>query len=242
MHRKSSAENLLAIRDVVGGYGKKQVLNGISLQVAEGEIVAIIGHNGSGKSTLLKAIFGLAHISEGVVSFDGESIRGVNPGHLLRLGIAYVPQGNRVFGDLTVAESLRLASLLLADKKAAQDSIERCLVLFPKLRDRGKQRARALSGGEKQQLALASALVQQPRLLLLDEPSTGLSPALVAESFEHIENLSKSVSVATLIVEQKVREVLKIARRVYVFRGGLVSFTGPATDLADEEMLKSVYI
>lgn len=236
------APPLLAVVDLVTGYGKKQVLNGVTLDVASGEIVAIIGHNGAGKSTLLKAVYGMLPVWKGCVSFDGVAVPRPEPRGLLRIGVAYVPQGNRVFADLTVRENLDIGGTTLPNKALLREGIERALSLFPALTPRLQQRAATLSGGEKQMLALANAIILSPRLLLLDEPSLGLAPPLVTEALHHIKQISRTSGVAVLIVEQKVREVLKIADRVHVFRNGRVSFSGLATSLTDEKRLREVYL
>jgi branched-chain amino acid transport system ATP-binding protein len=233
---------LLSVDALVTGYGKKQVVNGVSLAVARAEIVALIGHNGAGKSTLLKAIFGLLAVWQGQVAFDGNPLNSAKARDLLRSGLAYVPQGNRVFSDLTVRENLEMGGVTLPTKAHLREGIDRALALFPALKSRLRQRAGTLSGGEKQMLALANGLIVSPRLLLLDEPSLGLAPPLVSEALARILELSRNSGMAVLIVEQKVREVLKIADRVYVLRNGRVSFTGPAADLHDDAKLREVYL
>lgn len=233
---------VLEVRDLAAGYGKKQVLNGVAIDVAMGEIVALIGHNGAGKSTLLKAVFGLIPIWQGQVQLNGKPVAKAVSRNLLRAGIAYVPQGNRVFTDLTVQENLEMGGITLPNKQAVREGIQRVFGLFPALKDRLKQRAGALSGGEKQMLALGNALILSPRVLLLDEPSLGLAPPLVSEALARIHEIAQNNSVAVLIVEQKVREVLKIAHRVYVLRNGRVSYSGPAGDLQDDAKLREVYL
>lgn len=233
---------LLNVDAVVSGYGKKQVLNGVTLDVAPGEIVALIGHNGAGKSTLLKAVFGLLPIWKGQVVLEGVALLSPKPRELLRTGVAYVPQGNRVFTDLTVRENLEMGGVTLSNGARLNEGIERVFTLFPSLKPRLRQRAGTLSGGEKQMLALANALVLSPRLLLLDEPSLGLAPPLVTEALERIQQISRDSEVAVMIVEQKVREALKIAQRVFVLRNGLVSFSGPADSLSDDKKLREVYL
>ena len=233
---------LLQVQDLVAGYGKKQILNGVSLELCSAEIVALIGHNGAGKSTLLKAAFGLIPMWKGQLCFDGKTMESTTPQELLRQGVAYVPQGNRVFTDLSVQENLEVAGITLSDKIEINEGIEKALIWFPVLRDLLKRRAGTLSGGEKQMLALANGLVTSPRLLLLDEPSLGLAPRLVSEALQRIKKISQDKGVTVLIVEQKVREVLKIAHRVYVLRNGSVSFTGPAANLQDDAKLREVYL
>jgi branched-chain amino acid transport system ATP-binding protein len=236
------ATETLRVEELITGYGKKQVVNGVTLEVGCGEIVALIGHNGAGKSTLLKAVFGLIAIWQGRVTLNGNAVPSPKPRELLRSGVAYVPQGNRVFSDLTIKENLEMGGITLPDKQALKEGIERVFTLFPSLKDRLKQRAGTLSGGEKQMLALGNALILFPRLLLLDEPSLGLAPPLVSEALGRIRQISRDAGVTVLIIEQKVREVLKIADRVYVLRNGRVSFTGPADELRDDAKLKEVYL
>jgi ABC-type branched-subunit amino acid transport system ATPase component len=237
-----SSRSLLEVEGLVSGYGKKQVLNGVSIEVMVGEIVALIGHNGAGKSTLLKTVFGLLPAWTGQMTLDGKGLISPTPRELLGLGVCYVPQGNRVFTDLNVRENLELGGITLPDNARLHDGIERVLTLFPGLKPRLRQRAGSLSGGEKQMLALANALILSPRLLLLDEPSLGLAPPLVADALGHIQEINRGSGVTVLIVEQKVREVLKIAQRVYVLRNGQVSFSGSTDELLDDVRLREVYL
>jgi branched-chain amino acid transport system ATP-binding protein len=232
----------LDVANLVAGYGKKPVIDGVSLSVGAGEIVALIGHNGAGKSTLLKAVFGIIPIWSGEVHFNGALWPKPTPRGLLHAGIAYVPQGNRVFTDLTVRENLEIGGVTLPNKQSLKDGIERVFTLFPMLRDRLQQRAGTLSGGEKQMLSLANALVLSPKMLLLDEPSLGLASPLVSQALKRIKEINQDFGVTVLIVEQKVREVLRIADRVVVLRTGRVSFDGPATELSDERKLKDVFL
>lgn len=233
---------LLFVDALVSGYGKRQVLHGVTLDVAPGEIVAVIGHNGAGKSTLLKAIFGMLPVWSGRVAVDGRRLKAPGPRELLRAGVAYVPQGNRVFTDLSVRENLEMGGVTLPNGARLEKGIERAFTLFPALKHRLRQRAGTLSGGEKQMLALANILVLSPRLLLLDEPALGLAPALVTDALQLIQQISRDSGVAVLIVEQKVREVLKIAQRVYALRNGRVSFTGSPELLTNEGKLREVYL
>jgi len=202
----------------------------------------MIGHNGAGKSTLLKAIFGMLPIWQGRLRLDGKEIPRPVPRALLVNGVAYVPQGNRVFTDLTVRENLEMGGVTIPNKSRLRTSVDRVLSLFPALQSRLRQRAGTLSGGEKQMVALAMGLMTSPRLLLLDEPSLGLAPPLVALAMSHIQRVNRDSHVSVLIVEQKVREVLKIAHRVYVLRNGEVSFTGPSASLRDEARLREVFL
>lgn len=188
----------LLVDALVTGYGKKQVLNGVTLDVAPSEIVALIGHNGAGKSTILKAIFGMLPIWTGSVALDGTRLNAPKPRELLRAGVAYVPQGNRVFTDLTVRENLEIGGVTLSDSARLIEGMERVFTLFPELRPRLRQRAGTLSGGEKQMLALGNALLLSPRILLLDEPSLGLAPPRVTEALQHIQQISRDSGTTVL--------------------------------------------
>ncbi len=235
-------DTILTVDALVAGYGKKQVLDGVSLAVGRGEIVALIGHNGAGKSTLLKAVFGMIPIWKGRVFHHGGPVEKPTPRAWLAEGLAYVPQGNRVFADLTVRENLEMGGITLSGRQQLKEGFDRALSQFPILKEKLKQRAGTLSGGEKQMLALSNALVLSPRILLLDEPSLGLAQPLVSQALHRIQDISHNNDVSILIVEQKVREVLKIAQRVYVLRTGRVSFSGETSELQDEARLKAVYL
>lgn len=235
-------DGLLKVESLVTGYGRKQVLRGVSLTVGAKEIVAIIGHNGAGKSTLLKAVFGMLPIWKGRLSFNGVPVERAEPRRLLESGVAYVPQGNRVFADLSVRENLEVAATILGDKNRLRNRIDHVLALFPALSDRLRQRAGTLSGGEKQMLALACGLLTEPRLILLDEPSLGLAPPLVTHALDQVRRINQASGVAVLIVEQKVREVLHIAHRAYVLRTGAVSYSGPTDALQDPATLRQAYL
>jgi branched-chain amino acid transport system ATP-binding protein len=237
-----SFTSLLDVNELVTGYGKREVVKGVSVRVPVSRVVGLIGHNGAGKSTLLKSIFGLLPIWSGQITLDGEVLRVIEPRQLLKAGVAYVTQGNRVFTDLSVRENLEIGGLTLPSKALLREGIERALAQFPILKAKLRQRAGTLSGGEQQMLALSNALVLSPRLLLLDEPSLGLSPHLVAQTLQRIKNISLNSGTAVLIVEQKVRELLEIADYVYVLRNGRVSFSGPARDMHDEAKLREAYL
>ncbi len=232
----------LHVTDLVSGYGKKRVLNGVSLDAFRGEVVGLIGHNGAGKSTLLKALFGMIPFWEGTVVVDGQIKRRPNPIEMLRAGVAYVGQGNRVFTNLTVGENLEICALAVSEKQRQKKGIERAIALFPSLRSLVRRSAGTLSAGEKQTLALASALTFSPGMLFLDEPSLGLAPSLVIQTLERIQRVAKEAGTTVLIVEQKVRAVLAICDRVYVLRNGAVSFTGTSSELKDEVKLREVYL
>jgi branched-chain amino acid transport system ATP-binding protein len=233
---------MLEIRELETGYGKKQVLFGLSLKVQKGEIVALIGPNGAGKSTVLKAICGLIPAWKGEMHFNGSMTNGWTPAQSVGRGITFAPQGSRVFHDMSVMENLEIGGFQLP-RESMKERIAHVLEVFPVLKRRIKQDAGKLSGGEQQMLALARALVPQPKLLMLDEPSLGLSPNLVATVFEKIVEISREGGISILIVEQKVREVLQICSRVYSMKLGKVVFEGPPDELKnDKAKLKSLFL
>ena len=232
---------MLEVKNIETGYGKKQVLFGLSLEVVKGEIVAIIGPNGSGKSTALKAVCGLIPVWEGEVVFDSVRTNGSTPAKNVARGLTFSPQGNRVFDELTVVENLEIGGFQLP-RKVLKARIDEVYGMFPILKERARQNAGKLSGGEQQMLALARALLPRPKLLMLDEPSLGLSPNLVGSVFRRIAEINRETGVTVLIVEQKVREVLKICHRVYSVKLGKVAFSGKPEELADREKLKGLFL
>ena len=232
---------ILTVDGLQSGYGHKQILNGVSLDVKRDEIVALLGPNGSGKSTLLKTIFGLLPAWGGVVAFNGTKIQNRRPEQNVREGLAYVPQGGRVFADLTVQENLELGGFVLRDKRQIRERMERVFHLFPILAERCKQLAGKLSGGERQMLALGRALMIEPRLLLLDEPSLGLAPQVVQETMASIERLNMELGTAIMLVEQNVREALSIAHRVYVLRMGEVVLQAHPQELTQDTLRKAFF-
>jgi branched-chain amino acid transport system ATP-binding protein len=234
--------DLLVVKGLVTGYGKKRVLEGMSLRISEQNIIAVVGRNGSGKSTLLKALYGLLPVWSGEILFDGLRVDGMDPSSLLSYGIAYVPQGHRVFSGLSVLDNLRVGGLAILPASQLEGRIQKALELFPALRPRLYQGAGSLSGGEKQMLALARAAMLAPRLLLLDEPSLGLSPALVTGVLSYIREVSRSLGITVLVVEQRVREVFKIADMVVILKGGHVSFCGSADELVDSNVLRAAFM
>jgi branched-chain amino acid transport system ATP-binding protein len=233
---------MLEVRNIETGYGKKQVLFGVSLEVNQGEIVAIIGPNGSGKSTTLKAICGLIPAWSGDIRFGGVSINGSTPARNVARGITFAPQGNRVFNDLTVTENLEIGGFQLP-RKELKTRMEQVYAMFPVLKRRARQDAGKLSAGEQQMLALGRALMPRPRLLMLDEPSLGLSPGLVDSVFEMIRDLNKDNPLAILIVEQKVKQVLAICDRVYSLKLGRVEYSGGVESLIENpEKLRELFL
>jgi branched-chain amino acid transport system ATP-binding protein len=233
---------MLEIKELETGYGKKQVLFGLSLDVRKGEIVALIGPNGAGKSTVLKAVCGLIPIWKGEICFNGSPTNGDTPAKNVARGITFAPQGSRVFADLTVMENLEIGGYQLP-RNELKSRIAQMLQMFPVLKERARQDAEKLSGGEQQMLALARALVPNPKLLMLDEPSLGLSPNLVATVFNKISEINTKTGVTILIVEQKVREVLDTCKRVYSIKLGKVAFEGSPGELKENKAkLKQLFL
>ena len=231
---------LLELRDVEARYGPVQALHGVTLEVAEGEIVAVLGANGAGKTTTLRAVSGLVDHS-GQIVFDGEPITRASPERVARLGIAHVPEGRGIFRDLSVWDNLRLGAYTRRNGSMQAD-YERMQGYFPWLAHRRDQQAGTLSGGEQQMLALARALMARPRLLLLDEPSLGLAPIVVGEIFRIVSELNEKDGVAVLVVEQNARIALRTAVRAYVLEVGRVALEGPADELARDESVRKSYL
>jgi len=226
--------SLLSVRDVVSGYNEMEILHGVSIEVAEGEIVSLIGPNGAGKSTLLKTIFGLLPAWKGQVLFGGEDITRLPPEQVVRRGICYVPQLDNIFPSLTVEENLEMGAYLRNDDFRAQ--MEEIYALFPDLADRRKTPAGKLSGGMRQMVAFGRALMLQPRMLLLDEPSAGLAPMVVELIFERIQTINQQ-GVTILMVEQNARQALACSHRGYVLVDGRNRLEGTGEELlADKEI------
>lgn len=223
---------LLEVNDLAAGYGRGLVIAGVSMTVGEGEIVALIGHNGSGKSTTLKAVVGLLKPTTGEVLLMGRRITGTPTSDIVRAGISVVPQGRSVFANLSADDNLLLATYSLAGNgKVVRQRLAMVYDLFPVLRDRRRQVAGTMSGGEQQMLSLGMALVTAPRLLILDEPSVGLSPVLVQEVMQRISDVNQRLGVGVLMVEQNVTQALRIAQRAYVLKLGRVTYEGGAAEL-----------
>jgi branched-chain amino acid transport system ATP-binding protein len=234
---------LLKVDGVHAGYGRTEVLHGVDLAVEAGELVALIGSNGAGKSTLLKTVVGLLPATAGAVMYDGRSVGGRKPERLVREGVALVPEGRMLFGTMTVRENLELGAYGLGRKRAAaaEEGMERVVALFPVLSERSGQQADTLSGGEQQMLAVGRALMSQPRLLLLDEPSLGLAPKVIAEIFSALDVLRRQ-GVTILLVEQDAKLALKHADRGYVMRTGRVALEGTARELLADENVRQIYL
>ena len=233
---------LLALSDVTAGYGKTSVLRGISLDVADREIVAMVGHNGAGKTAILRTVIGLLLPWSGTVRFAGQDVSRLDPSGRVRAGISLVPQGSNTFPDLSVAENVELS---LAFQRTAGDVEERVRFvydLFPALVPRQRQRASSLSAGERQMLAIAIALVKRPRLLLLDEPSLGLAPVLVTRLMDTIAEINRRLGTAVLVAEQNMKEALRIAHRAFVIHTGTVVLVDRAEVLGRRDDLFSLVI
>ena len=231
---------MLAVDNLHVSYGSIVALRGVSLQVGEGEIVAVIGPNGAGKSTLLLTIAGIVRAKQGSIEFAGSSVTGAAPERLVSSGLSLVPEGRHIFGSLTVAENIALGATTRSDRAAISADTERVLDLFPVLRERLRQRAGKLSGGEQQMLAIARALLAKPRLLLLDEPSLGLAPLVVKQVYDAIEELRRN-GVTILIVEQSVGRALKVADRTYVLNSGAVTISGRSAELQGTAAFDTAY-
>ncbi len=232
---------MLEVIDLKTGYGKKIVIHSASIKVEEKEIVALIGPNGAGKSTLLKAIMGLLPADEGDIRYNRTNIQNEKPSDNVIRGIGFVPQGNRVFTELKVIENLEIGGHFFAKDKL-QQRIEETFDFFPILKERKSQLAGSLSGGEKQMLSLGRAFVARPKLLLLDEPSLGLSPKLLKSVMAKIKGINEKLGTTILIVEQKVKEVLSISDRVYVLKLGKVAFEGAPDELLNKGDMRKLYL
>jgi branched-chain amino acid transport system ATP-binding protein len=232
---------LLEVRDLEAGYGPIRALDRVSLDVGDGELVALIGANGAGKTTLLMAISGVVPPRGGSLRFAGGGLGGLRPHEVMRLGVGHAPEGRRIFPRLTVRENLELGGFTQTDRGRLKRDIDEACGLFPVLGERMDQLGGTLSGGEQQMLAIARALVGHPRLLLLDEPSLGLAPLIVARVFEVIASLSAR-GIAVLLVEQNARAALKLANRGYVLETGRITLTGSGAELAADRRVRDAYL
>ena len=232
---------LLEVTDLVAGYGPIRALDGVSLTVEESELVAIIGANGAGKTTLLMAISGVVPPRGGRISFAGRPLAGLEPHEIMRLGVGHSPEGRRIFERLSVRENLELGGFAQTDRARLARDIDEVCGLFPVLGNRMHQLGGTLSGGEQQMLAIARALVGRPRLLMLDEPSLGLAPLIVARVFEVIAALSAR-GIAVVLVEQNARAALRLASRGLVLETGRITLTGSGTELAADRRVRDAYL
>jgi branched-chain amino acid transport system ATP-binding protein len=236
------ARPLLEFRGVRTRYGRIEILKGVDYVVGEGEIVCLLGGNASGKSTTMKAVLGIVKPFEGQVLYDGQVINDVSTAERIKRGIATVPENRRLFPRLSVLENLEMGAYTRSDRNGIAEDIERVFTLFPRVAERRSQRAGTLSGGEQQMVAFGRALMSNPRLIIMDEPSMGLAPALVDQSFETIQHLNAEENVAVFIVEQNANAALSIADRGYVLQGGRVVIKGTASELLANEELRRAYL
>ena len=232
---------LLSVRQAEVAYGGIQAVKGVSLEVRAGELVSLIGSNGAGKTTTMKAITGLLPLVGGQIELLGRDIRGLGPWDLVQQGLAMVPEGRGVFTRMTIFENLQMGAYIRRDAAAVADDIARVFTTFPRLKERRDQLAGTLSGGEQQMLAMGRALMSRPQVLLLDEPSMGLSPLMVDKIFEVVHEVSAQ-GVTVLLVEQNASRALHMADRAYVMESGLITLSGPALDLLHDPKVREAYL
>jgi len=232
---------MLQIKGLKVSYGGIQAVKGVDLEVHEGELVTLIGANGAGKTTTMKAITGIKGWAGGDIIYQGKSIKGVPTFELLKRGLAMVPEGRGIFSRMSILENMQMGAYLRTDADEVQKDIERMFGFFPRLKERAPQLAGTLSGGEQQMLAMARAIISRPKLLLLDEPSMGLSPIMVEKIFEVVREISKE-GLTVLLVEQNARLALKAAKRGYVMDSGLVIMSGDAKDMLDDPKVRAAYL
>jgi branched-chain amino acid transport system ATP-binding protein len=236
----NSSEPLLALRDVVAGYGGIAALRGISIEVHPGEVVTLIGSNGAGKSTTLRAISGLVRVRQGNITFEGRRMEHMPAHQIVDLGVSHVPEGRGIFHRLSVRENLELGAY--ARGGSNHEDLDRVFAIFPRLRERIKQPGGTLSGGEQQMLAIGRALMASPRLLLLDEPSMGLSPILTERIFETIRDINTRLGTTILLVEQNAFQALAVASRGYVLESGQIALAAPSAELSENPDVRRAYL
>lgn len=232
---------MLEVKDLEVYYGMIQAIKGVSFEVNQGEVIALIGANGAGKKTILHTVTGLLAPKKGSVLFEGKDITKIPAHKIVSLGMAHVPEGRRVFADLSVYENLKMGAYTRKDKEEIEKSLDRVYERFPRLKERKNQLAGTLSGGEQQMLAMGRALMSQPKIILMDEPSMGLSPILVNEIFDIIQEVSKS-GTTVLLVEQNAKKALSIADRAYVLETGKIVLDGKAEALLNDDSIKKAYL
>ena len=232
---------MLEIKNIHVYYGAIHAIKGISITVNDGELVSLVGANGAGKTTILHTISGLLRATSGEVLLDGVNLQKVPANTIINLGLAHVPEGRHVFSRMTVEENLRMGAYIINDPKQVNDGLERVYHHFPRLKERARQLGGTLSGGEQQMLATGRALMTNPKILLMDEPSMGLSPILVNEIFSIIEQLHNS-GITILLVEQNAKKALAVADRAYVLETGKISMQGSAKELAEDDRVRKAYL
>ena len=233
--------NILQVQALAAGYGSIRVLHGLDFSVGEGAIVALLGANGAGKTTTLRALSGMIP-GRGTVELDGKDVSAASAADRARLGIAHIPQGRGTFVDFTVEENLALGAYAVMSRAQIRDDMQRWYGIFPRLAERRTQRAGSLSGGEQQMLAVARALMARPRILMCDEPSLGLAPAVTRELFELLQRLNQQESMAILLVEQNANLALRIASSAYVLENGEITLAGSADELRDNPLIRRAYL
>lgn len=232
---------MLEVRNVNMAYGDLQVLWDINFTVQKGEIVVLVGANGAGKSSTLLTISGIQKVMSGQILFEGEDLTKVHPAEIINRGIVHVPEGRRLFNEMTVEENLIMGSLMGEAKKERYNTLEECYALFPRLKERRKQLAGTLSGGEQQMVAVARGLMAKPKLLMLDEPSLGLAPVLVQDIFEIVKGINKQ-GITVLLVEQNVQSTLRFCDIAYVLENGKIVLSGTGKELLNNEHVKAAYL
>ncbi len=232
---------MLKIENLEVSYGAVQALRGISMEVDDGEIVSLIGANGAGKTTTLHAVTGLVPIKTGSVEYDGHDLRKIDPSKIVSMGLAHVPEGRQVFTRMTVAENLAMGAYHRKDKKGIEADLEHVYERFPRLKERAKQLAGTLSGGEQQMVAMGRAIMSAPKLVVMDEPSMGLSPVLVKEVFDIIRTMHES-GITILLVEQNAKMALAISNRAYVLENGRITMSGDASTLLHDDKVRKAYL
>ncbi len=235
------AATLLKVKGLKVAYGGIQAVKGVDFEVREGELVSLIGSNGAGKTTTMKAITGILPINDGDIEYLGKSIRGQGPWDLVKQGLAMVPEGRGVFARMTITENLQMGAYIRSDKANILADIDKVFTIFPRLKERKDQLAGTLSGGEQQMLAMGRALMSRPKVLLLDEPSMGLSPIMVDKIFEVVRDVYAQ-GVTILLVEQNASRALAIADRGYVMESGIVTMNGPAKEMLSDPRVRAAYL
>lgn len=233
---------LLRVRNLVSGYGKIMILHGVNIDVHEGEIVCVIGPNGAGKSTVFKTVYGFVSPRSGKVHFGDRDITGMTPGDILRQGITYVPQGRSTFPEMTVEENLKLGMYIVNDRQRTERAMEQVLEMFPRLAERRKQLAGTMSGGEQRMLEIGRALMLEPKMLMLDEPSAGLAPLITKQVFTNVRRLNDEFGVTIFMIEQNARQGLSISDRGYVLELGRNRFEGTGEALQNSVQVQRMYL
>ena len=232
---------MLEIKNIHVYYGAIHAIKGITITVNDGELVSLVGANGAGKTTILHTISGLLHATSGEILLDGKNLQNVPANTIINMGLAHVPEGRHIFSRMTVEENLRMGAYIISDAKRINDNMEKVFHHFPRLKERARQLGGTLSGGEQQMLATGRALMTDPKILLMDEPSMGLSPILVNEIFTIIEQLHNS-GITILLVEQNAKKALAVADRAYVLETGKISMSGSAKELAEDDRVRKAYL